>query len=336
MKISGDHIAAVESLGYTPDEARFPYIAATYSGYFVPRQFIAFAGVKWGKRSDHFTRKLESRGHATWREYPHLDGVYHLFSKTLYRVIDKESLRNNRRHSIEFIRTRLVLLDFVLANQHYDYLETESDKVSYFRESLGIPTIALPAKPYAGSSHLEPTLRYFVDKFPLFRDATGDSAGAPVTLSYVDAGAASLAGFRHHLDAYKPLLSSLPEFHFLYLSDSTVHFAGAQRCFAAFANRTLRDNPSAEILRYFRLRAAWDQKQYGQFSNEAIEWLNQATARFDGDDTERLYGAWSAGDLTDDGLASRLGDNHTPRHFRFAAYLVANGPKTDKELEKAG
>ena len=85
MKIAAEHISAIQSLGYTSDEARFLYIVATHSGYFVPRQFIAFTGASWGKRSQHFTQKLESRGHVTWREYQDVGGVYHLFSKTLYR-----------------------------------------------------------------------------------------------------------------------------------------------------------------------------------------------------------------------------------------------------------
>ena len=89
MKIPDEHIRAIESLGYTADEARFLYVVATHSGYFVARQFIAFTGPSWGKRSPHFTDKLESRGHVTWREYQDMGGVYHLFSKTLYRQIAK-------------------------------------------------------------------------------------------------------------------------------------------------------------------------------------------------------------------------------------------------------
>jgi len=66
MKISDEHISAIQSLGYAPDEARFLYIVATHSGYFMPRQFIACTGASWGKRSQQFTEKLESRGHVTW------------------------------------------------------------------------------------------------------------------------------------------------------------------------------------------------------------------------------------------------------------------------------
>src|ERR1700736_5936726 len=69
MNIAGNDIDAIRAFGYTEDEARFLYIVATHSGYFIPRQFLAFTGAKWGKRSTHFAEKIESHGHAAWREY---------------------------------------------------------------------------------------------------------------------------------------------------------------------------------------------------------------------------------------------------------------------------
>jgi len=64
--------------------------------------------------------------------------IFHLFSRTIYGQIEKDNLRNRRQHSFEFIRTRLVLLDFVLANQDLAYFETEQDKVHFFGEKLGV------------------------------------------------------------------------------------------------------------------------------------------------------------------------------------------------------
>src|ERR1700730_530680 len=116
MTFDDQDIVAIQSLGYSPDEARFLYLVAVHSGYFVPRQFLTFIGAKWGNRPHTFVAKLESRGHATWREYHRMGGVYHLFSKTLYRFIDKEDLPTPRHHSVEFIRARLLLLDFILEN----------------------------------------------------------------------------------------------------------------------------------------------------------------------------------------------------------------------------
>ena len=57
MNIDYENIAAIHSLGYTPDEARFLYIVAMHSGYFVPRQFLVSTGAKWGKRSNTLRRE---------------------------------------------------------------------------------------------------------------------------------------------------------------------------------------------------------------------------------------------------------------------------------------
>jgi hypothetical protein len=323
MTFNDQHIAAIQTLGYTPDEARFLYLVAVHSGYFVPRQFLNFSGAKWGKRSNNFVAKLESRGHVTWREYDRTGGVYHLFSKTLYRYIGKENLRNRRRHSVEFIRTRLVLLDFVLANLGFDYLETEPEKVAFFRDTLGVPKKVLPAKTYEGGPRSEPTLRYFVDKFPLFLDRTASSSSPVVTFSYVDPGQASLAGFANHLHAYLPLLRQLESFSFLYIANSPVHFSDAERCFSVLVRPPLEADVSSEIVRYFRLRNAWDQKKYGSLSATDIEWLKEATHRFHGERFEGSYQAWSSGTLTEQSLRTEFEQVRPHRIVSFQTSLVA-------------
>jgi len=46
MNISERDIPALQALGYTEIEARFLYVVATHSGYFVPRQYLDFSGAK--------------------------------------------------------------------------------------------------------------------------------------------------------------------------------------------------------------------------------------------------------------------------------------------------
>jgi hypothetical protein len=315
------------------DEARFLYIVATHSGYFVPRQFLSFAGAHWGKRSQHFTEKLESRGHVTWREYQDMGGVYHLFSKTLYRQIDRENLRNRRRHSPEFIRTRLLLLDFVLANLAHDYLETEHDKMHFFCDALGIPKSSLPAKAYEGPSTPQPTLRYFVDKFPLFLDSSLDSCPPMVTLSYVDPGQASLAGFANHLNAYTPLFRHLATFRFVYIAPSTVHFVRAEQCFRSLVRAPRQQAIPEELERYFQLRATWEGKRYAQLSSDDIEWLDQANERLGGVRVDGLYAVWAAGGQ----WRSLLVDSYPSDSVEFKMHLVhPGGLAKAKELRRAG
>jgi hypothetical protein len=322
MKILEQHIAALQALGYTEIEARFLYIVATHSGYFTLHQFLSFTGVQWGKRSTKFGVKLEGRGHACWREYPDTGRVYHLFSKPLYAQIDKENLRNRRRHSREFVLTRLLLLDFILQNQQHDYLETEHAKVHYFCEQLGLPKRILPARTYLGSSRTEPTLRYFVDKYPLFFDGSLASSSPVVTFSYVDPGQASTAGFATHLEAYGQLFQQLTRFRFLYISNSPANFARAEECFSKRVQAPFAGDISGEILRYFRLRKAWDMKRYGLFSNDEIEWLNEATRRFHGDKFEALYSEWLSGKMTADALRKEFTQTMPHRSAEFATFLV--------------
>jgi hypothetical protein len=336
MNIPDEYITRLGALGYTRDEARFLYIVATFSGYFVPRQFLQFVDAKPGKRSHHFITKLESRGHVTWREHHGAGGVYHLFSKALYRAIDKEDLRNRRRHSSDFIRTRLVLLDFVLCNQTHHYLETEQDRLTYFCETLALSKSALPFKAFRGPDGSRSTLHYFVDKFPLFVDELGDPSASPLTLCYIDGGDTGTVRFAHHLRAYEKLLVSLPRFRLLYVSGSSANFAAAERTFAAFAKRALRDALSADMTHYFTLRQRWDNQQSGSLSDDELERLNDAEARFRGPDIDRLYAAWCSGELTGANLATKLAGTRRVPSFDFSAWLVSPGQRNGNELEKTG
>jgi len=322
MKIADHHVAALQAFGYTETEARFLYVVATHSGYFVPRQYLAFSGASWGYRTDHFLKKLESQGHVYWREYQGAGGVYHLFSKRLYAQIDKENLRNRRKHSTEFIKARLLLLDFIIAHLHHNYLETEQAKVAYFCEQLGLPKRSLPVKVYMGTSNREPTLRYFVDKYPLFFDASDASSSPEVTFSYVDPGYAGIAGFANHLNAYTPLLRSLLGFWFLYIANSAANFKRAEERFSALVRAPLRADVSTEALRYFQLRKAWEMKRYGLFSNEDIGWLNHATRRFQGEYFEGLYTAWFAGSAGDDAIRREFTQVNPAKQVQFATCLV--------------
>jgi hypothetical protein len=334
MNIAEHDIAAIRALGYTEDEARFLYIVATHSGYFVPRQFLALTGSKWGYRTDQLTKKLESRGHASWREYEGAGGVYHLFGRRLYADIGKANLRNRRRHSVEFIKTRLVLLDFVIANCEYNYLETEQQKVDYFCGQLGLPKKSLPAKSYDGAQSVEPTLRYFVDKHPLFVEPSDSSSSPVVTFSFVDPGLASIKAFSTHLDAYALLFRELPEFRFVYIANSTANFVAAESCFLKRFAPAGSDGSSDELLRYFRLRKAWEQKKYALFSNSDIEWLNDATRRFATRRIESLYAGWCAGEVVEPDLRQEFPRANPRTTIAFETCLVQPSGSPSRQAGK--
>src|SRR2546425_1143069 len=100
MNIKPSHLEALQALGYTESEARFLYIVATHSGYFVARQFLAFTCGHWGKRTTTFWDKLYTKKHGRTEYFPKSGKVYHLFSRKLYRQIGRENLRNRREHEM--------------------------------------------------------------------------------------------------------------------------------------------------------------------------------------------------------------------------------------------
>ena len=166
MNIRRDHVELL-TVDYTGPEPEVLYVVATPSGYFILGQYLSFPGTRRGKRSSLFARQVLNHGHTSIRDYLGYGSIDHLFSMTLYGQIEKGNLRNRRAHSFEFIRARLVLLDFILANREAEYLETEPDKINFFCEKLGIAKEFLPGKVYEGGRGSRPTIRYFVDKFPL-------------------------------------------------------------------------------------------------------------------------------------------------------------------------
>lgn len=302
MNVSLQHLEALAEFGYTDREARFLYIVATYSGYFIQRQFLAFIGACRGKCSNFFARRVLNNGHATVRDYMGYGPIYHLFSRTLYGAIGKGNLRHRREHSIDFIRTRLVLLDFLLARPHLEYFETAEDKVRFFCETMGLPIEHLPAQVYEGGPNSCPALRHFVDGFPLFLAPPLPGLSPVVTFSYVDSGASAGSGFGRHLAAYQPLFRQLNSFRFLYISPKTSHFASAEERFRWTVKRTLESDVSAELLRYFEIRRKWEDRQYIVPVTSDLEFLNEGKHRFHGERFERLYSAWGSGRLTEKDL----------------------------------
>jgi hypothetical protein len=191
---------ALGSFGYTEDEARFLYLVAAHSGYFTCQQFLRFIDGTPGKRSLTFVRKLVEQGHASARPFLRNGKVYHLFARSLYEAIGKDNVRFRRKHSTEYIRTRLAALDFILGRLDCTFLESESQKVGFFTEQLGMDKKYLPAKRYAGAVRERFTDRYFVDKFPMFLPPNPSSPPV-VSFSFVDPGLESLDSFKTHLDA---------------------------------------------------------------------------------------------------------------------------------------
>ncbi len=318
MRFPETSIENLRGLGYTEDEARFLYLVATHSGYFSARQFLNFTGVKSGDRSMSFTQKVLGRGHAIGRLLLRNGRVYHLFSRIVYRAIGRENLRNRREHGLEHIRSRLMILDFVLAHLDYNYLETEREKIRYFCEQPSVPRQFMPTKRYTGAIHKQAAERYFLDKFPMF--FRPDSP--VVNFTFIDPGWKTLKSFENHLFAYSGLFGVLQDVHLTYVATRSTRFEPARKMFLSMVDRPSKVDPGEEVLRYFRLREAWEAKKYALFSNDDIERLNELTQRFGKHPCQERYPAWRDGQVSSDMVRSQFRDLAPQRKVTFDAELV--------------
>jgi hypothetical protein len=318
MNIASPHLAALEALGYTESEARFLYLVATYSGYFTARQFLAFTGAHWGSRTTSFWSKMERLRHARTERFPQSGAIHHLFSRRLYRAIEKVQLRNRRVHELDFIKRRIAMLDFVLGNQEYEYLETEAQKVSYFCERLEINERFLPARLYLGQNTTRSSVRYFVDAYPMFLGF----APPVVTFTYVPEGPITFAEFIHHLENYLPLFRQLSEFRMLYVSRTDAHFAKATEIFGSLVKIPLESDIAEDLLRYFRVRKMWDEKQYTVVTDAELIFRNEARGRFKGATFEGLYRNWKAGQVSASTIEERFRRNERRRTIGFGTYQL--------------
>ncbi len=318
MNISPAHLDALRALGYTEVETRFLYIVATHSGYFTARQFLAFTGAHWGKRTTTFWSKLETKRHARMECFPKSGVVYHLFARRLYRQIEKENLRNRRSHEFDFIKRRIAILDFVLLNQGYQYLETEPEKIRFFCGTLNVQKHYLPTRLYFGTKTSSTSVRYFVDKFPMFFL----SSSPVVTFTYVHEGGAAFTDFIRHLESYLPLFRQLSEFRLVYASRSDSQFEKATEIFDSLVKIPLESDIASDLLRYFSVRKAWDEKRYAAVSDADLIFRNQARGRFTGERFEGLYRGWKNGRVSEAGIRHEVGTNDRKRRVRFDTFLL--------------
>jgi hypothetical protein len=321
MRFPENSIENLRGLGYTEDEARFLYIVATHSGYFATRQFLNFTGAKSGDRSMAFTRKVLGKGHANVRLLLRNGRVYHLFSRVVYRAIGRQNLRNRREHGAEHIRSRLVILDFVLAHPDCQYLETEQDKLRYFLGQIHVPKELLPAKTYRGAISKDATERFFVDKFSMF---LRPNSGTPpvVTFTFIDPGYATLNNFDSHLLTYAGLFRTLQNVHLVYVATRPRHFQATREMFLARVDRPPDIDPGEEVLDYFRIRNYWETKQYDKFTNADVLRLHNYIQRFAGQIYQERYSAWRDGQVSNAMISACFRDLSPQRKVTFETELA--------------
>jgi hypothetical protein len=207
------------------------------------------------------------------------------------------------------------MLDFVLSHREWKYLETEPEKVSFFCNQLQVLSHFLPSKIYFGQKTSQPTLRYFVDKFPMF--LSEDDSSPVVTFTYLQGQETHFTGFVQHLQAYLPLFRQLTAFRFLYLAQFDSHFEKAKELFNSLVTIPLGSDVSADLVRYFQIRKAWDLSRYSSVTDADLIFRNQAKSRFVGQRFEHLYRRWKVGRMSDSDIRQEFGcsSRHATVHF---------------------
>jgi hypothetical protein len=293
MNIPIERINALTTFGYTEREAEFLYMVATFSGFFVQRQFATYLGINGrGPVTDLIAKTLEKE-HA--REYRGEHGsrkMYHLFSHALYSAIGKENSRNRRvgRYGLlDKPSIRILTLDFVLGNKQARYLEEEVDKVEYLTKPENISLDVIPSHTFVGKNGSQ-TRRHFIERFPIF---VPDSAGSSVAFTYIEDEIRSLQTFGSFLQRYRPLLQAgQGRFKLIFASDSALNFPSVERLFRQVFSSAQHQRQTRQLKRFFWLRKMAEEKRFKELTHrDLVEW-QRGVKSYAAAEYEAQYEVW--------------------------------------------
>jgi hypothetical protein len=312
MSIYESQLANLSAFGYTEAEARFLYLVAAHSGYFTVRQFLDFCHARSGKRNAHFVEKLFALGHASAQRYTRRSLVYHLRSRQIYEAIGKAHLRNRREHELDYIKTRLLALDFILANPEDRYFETAEEKRRYLIERFKL-TESLFVRPSEHSKAIT-----FSEAFPLCVAYPAPDYMPVVTFTYVDPEHRNLDRYIAHLRTYRPLFRQLSSFQFIYISTA----AGLQQEAGQLFSFLVEGSGLSDLTRYFDIQAKWDSRKYSLVTEDDMIFRHQATKRFNGEIFRTLFRLWSRNQLPKDFRAESTTTRTNTQKVLFRAFTV--------------
>jgi hypothetical protein len=312
MNIQESQLANLRAFGYTQAEARFLYLVAAHSGYFTGRQFLHFTHAKSGKRNARFVEKLFGLGHASAQRYMRRSLVYHLRSRKLYEAIGKAHLRNRRAHELDYIKTRLLGLDFILANPDDSYFETAEEKRRYLIERFKLSeSLFSPANEHGKGVT-------FSEGFPLCVAYPSPDHMPVVTFTYVDPEHRNLDRYIAHLRTYRPLFRQLPSFQFIYVSTA----AGLQNEAAELFSFLVEAKGLSDLARYFDVQTKWGNRQYGLLTEDDLIFRHEAGKRFSGQIFDTLFRLWRRNQLPNDLRAESATTRTNAQKVLFRAVTV--------------
>lgn len=314
-----ERVAALAPLGFTPRQTRFLVTAALHSGYCLRRQYLAFAGIRYGKNVREFLDTLVRRELARRFQYqPNRGHVYHLHATPLYRVLGQRDNRNRRHVSPAAIARKLMALNYVLSVPDAEWFGTEEDKVTFFTGECGLRSDDLPRRAYVpGTAAGKPAIRYFVEKQPIYR-----VPGQPgVHFVYVVQDHSG-AGFEQFLHAHARLFTGLAAWSVVAVcphgGPGLTPYRRVFDGFVASTSQPILSGNEAEIRWFFQTRQVVETGDLRTLSMRDLDRYRAVRGRLTSPQIEALYGRWLAGG-TD---VRSLGIELTPHRAMTGGRLV--------------
>jgi len=323
LDLHQDQLDRLRDYGFNEQEARFLYLAATHSGYFTRHQFLSFTHKTKGCVVHRFTTKLLTQNHAQAIQYGHKTYVFRLTSRKIYDLIGKQDLRDHRSHTGDFIRKRLLVLDFVLAHPRLQYLESQEEKIKFFHEQLGVPATPLP-KQTDKTGGLDPSLnRFFKDRFPIFVSArNGSTSGSALpTFVYCDPAHHGISWFADYLNRHQVFLRRLPAFELVYATPGHWKLDRASQVFTTLFRNANRPDPE-HLTRYFQIRRLWETRQHASLTRADRDLLRAGDKQYRGEPFESAYQKWFAAGLSEVDLDALLGPSFLRQEIGFGTHLL--------------
>jgi len=322
-----ERVQALSRFGYLEPEARFLCLAALHGGYFLRRQAVAFLEPLGGSVTA-LVDKIFAHSHASAQAFDRNVHLYHLCARPFYAALGQGDNRNRRERECSTIKQKLMGLDFVLAHPANVFLATEDEKLQYFRSTLGLQESDLPARTYY-SPRTTPTIRFFVEKYPIFLPSGVSSqpaTGSP-SFCFVDEGLTTSSHFETFLGHYSRLFSALPDFQVVYVSDRTSAFPGAEKAIEKYvargANGAKSEVLAKRLASYFELRSQYEARQFGGFDRAKLLQLRNDHAEFLDAKHNRYYQLWKAGgDVAIQQILAPESKRRPNLAVSFATYLL--------------
>src|SRR5208283_2960178 len=183
--------------------------------------------------------------------------------------------------------------DFVLSHPEAEFFPTEQDRIALFTERLGLPITVLPVKSYVSKSRTNRTVRYFVDKNPVFLSAATDGAAPPVTFAYIHASSDTTAGFRTFLAQYRRLFEALPTFRLIFVASNSRLVPAARKDFRKALHSGARsgsaEHEADRLLAHFEARLCHERREYSGFDTARIQRLSRELKEFAGPKFDWLF-----------------------------------------------